>query len=523
MGRQSFDPKRARVTVFDALLRIARERGGKTPILEDHDRKVLTYTDLTRAAFALGGRLKGLTRKGERVGVMLPTGVGCTVVFFALHAIGRIPVMMNFTSGSMNMRAAIEAAGVRRVLTAHKFIDTAKLEDVVADLTQSAAFTYLEDVKEQIGMGDKLGAALKAAMPGLFRARAHPDDPGVILFTSGSFGAPRGAVLSHANLVANVEQINAHVEFAPDWVFFNPLPMFHCYGLTGGTLLPLLSGRKAFLYPSPLHVRDIPKLIAECGANVLLATDTFAAQYARSAGKGELNSLKFCVLGAERVKPETRELFNRKFGGVELLEGYGATEAAPVIAVNSPAANRHGAVGQILPGIEYRLEEVPGITEGAKLLVRGPNVMKGYLNPNARSGVDPLPDGWHDTGDVVALDDDGFVVIKGRVKRFAKVGGEMVSLNAVEGIAAQIWPEHHHAAVSVPCARKGEKVVLISDNPNAELTQLIHWAQEKGAPEIALPKKIIKITELPVLGTGKTDYQTIQKMAAESADGQEAA
>jgi acyl-[acyl-carrier-protein]-phospholipid O-acyltransferase/long-chain-fatty-acid--[acyl-carrier-protein] ligase len=330
-------------------------------------------------------------------------------------------------------------------------------------------------------------------------------------------------VLSHANLIANVEQINAHVEFAPDWVFFNPLPMFHCYGLTGGTLLPLLSGRKAFLYPSPLHVREIPKLIAECGANILLATDTFAAQYARSAAKGELNSLKFCVLGAERVKPETRELFRRKFGDVELLEGYGATEAAPVIAVNSPAANRHGTVGQILPGIEYRLEAVPGITDGAKLLVRGPNVMKGYLNPNAAGGVDTLPDGWHDTGDVVALDAEGFVAILGRVKRFAKVGGEMVSLNAVEGIAAQIWPEHHHAAVSIPCSRKGEKVVLISDNPNAELTQLIHWAQEQGAPEIALPKKIIKISELPVLGTGKTDYQTIQKMACDNADGQEAA
>jgi acyl-[acyl-carrier-protein]-phospholipid O-acyltransferase/long-chain-fatty-acid--[acyl-carrier-protein] ligase len=523
MGRQNFDPARAQVTLFDALLRIAKERGVNTPILEDHDRKVLTYRDLIRAAFALGGKIKGLTKKGERVGVMLPTGVGCTVVFFALHVVGRVPVMLNFTSGAMNMRSALEAAGVKRILTAHRFIETAKLEDVVASLSEQAEITYLEQVRETIGLADKLSAVLKAALPSSFRARTHHDDPGVILFTSGSFGAPRGAVLSHENLVANVEQINAHIAFEPDWVFFNPLPMFHCYGLTGGTLLPLLSGRKAFLYPSPLHVRDIPKLIAECGANVLLATDTFAAQYARSAGKGELSSLKFCVLGAERVKPETRDLFRKKFGEVDLLEGYGATEASPVIAVNSPIANRHGTVGQILPGIEWKLEEVPGISEGQKLIVRGANVMKGYLNPNAPGGIDPLPEGWHDTGDVVNVDEESFVTIKGRVKRFAKVGGEMVSLNAVEGIAAQIWPEHHHAAVSVPCARKGEKVVLISDNPNAELTQLIHWAQEKGAPEIALPKKIIKITEIPVLGTGKTDYQTIQKMACESADSQEAA
>lgn len=321
MGRQNFDPARAQITLFDALLRIAKERGVKTPILEDHDRKVLTYRDLIRAAFALGGKLKTLTQKGERVGVMLPTGVGCTVVFFALHAVGRVPVMLNFTSGAMNMRSALESAGVKRVLTAHRFIETAKLEDVAASLSTHAEITYLEQVRETIGLGDKLGAVLKAAFPSSFRAQAHHDDAAVILFTSGSFGAPRGAVLSHQNLVANVEQINAHIAFELDWVFFNPLPMFHCYGLTGGTLLPLLSGRKAFLYPSPLHVRDIPKLIAECGANVLLATDTFAAQYARSAGKGELSSLKFCVLGAERVKPETRELFRKKFGDVDLLEG----------------------------------------------------------------------------------------------------------------------------------------------------------------------------------------------------------
>lgn len=522
MGRQNFDPARAQITLFDALLRIAKERGATTPILEDHDRKVLTYRDLIRAAFALGGKIKGLTKKGERVGVMLPTGVGCTVVFFALHAIGRVPVMLNFTSGAMNMRSALEAAGVKRILTAHRFIETAKLEDVVESLSEKAEITYLEQVRETIGLGDKLGAVVKAAFPSSFRARAHHDDPGVILFTSGSFGAPRGAVLSHHNLVANVEQINAHIDFEPDWVFFNPLPMFHCFGLTGGTLLPLLTGHKVFLYPSPLHFKEIPQLIEESGSNVLFATDTFAFQYARSSKGDGLKCLKFAVLGAEKVKDETRDLFARRFG-VELLEGYGATEASPVIAVNQPGQVQGGTVGRVLPGIECRLEEVPGIKEGRKLYVRGPNVMAGYLKADGSGQKEPLADGWHDTGDVVSIDADGYMRILGRVKRFAKIGGEMVSLTAVESYAAAVWPQNRHAAVSMPDPRKGERIVLLSDAKDADASRLLEWAQAHGAPELAVPKRIIAVDEIPVLGTGKTDYVSVQRMAETAVLQQDAA
>lgn len=525
MGQRRFDVARTRITLFDALLRARAEAGGKTKIIEDHDRNVLTYDDVVRAAFALGGRLKGLTAPKENVGVLLPSGVGATVVFFALHAIGRTPVMLNFTAGAANIKGACKAAGVKRILTAHKFVEQGKLEHLVEELQRDVALTFLEDVRAKIGLGDKLGALVKGFFPTAFRPAGSPDDPGVILFTSGSFGTPKGAVLSHANIVSNVEQVSAHVDFAPDWVFFNPLPMFHCYGLTGGTLLPLLIGRKVFLYPSPLHFKEIPQLIAECGANILFATDTFAYQYARSAKGDGLKCLKFCVLGAEKVKPETRELYQRRFG-VELLEGYGATEASPVIAVNQPngqagGANVHGTVGRILPGMEVRLDEVPGISEGKKLVVRGPNVMRGYLN--ADGGMEELSDGWHDTGDVVDIDAEGFVTIVGRVKRFAKIGGEMVSLNAVEGFASAVWPEHRHAAVSLPDARKGERVVLISDAPDAEAGKILEWAQKNGAPEIAVPKKVLKVAEIPVLGTGKTDYVTVQRLAEEALRLQDAA
>lgn len=519
MALRPFDVARTRITLFDALLRARAETGGKTPVLEDHDRKVLTYDDIVRAAFALGGKLKAMTAPREAVGVLLPSGVGATVVFFALHAIGRTPVMLNFTAGAANLKGACKAASVKRIITAHKFVEMGKLESLIDELSRDVTFTYAEDIRAKVHLGDMLAALVKGFFPKTFRAAGNPDDPGVILFTSGSFGTPKGAILSHANIVANVEQVSAHVAFDPDWVFFNPLPMFHCYGLTGGTLLPLLIGRKVFLYPSPLHFKEIPQLIADCGANILFATDTFAHQYARSAKGDQLKCLKFCVLGAEKVKPETRDLYMRRFG-VELLEGYGATEASPVIAVNQPTGqagggeNRHGTVGRLLPGMEVRLDEVPGIDEGRKLVVRGPNVMRGYLN--ADGGIEPLADGWHDTGDVVTIDADGFVSIIGRVKRFAKIGGEMVSLNAVEGFASAVWPEHRHAAVSLPDPRKGERLVLLSDAPDADSGKILEWAQKNGAPEIAVPKKVLKVPEIPVLGTGKTDYVTVQRMAEEA-------
>ena len=522
MAQRPFELARTRVTLFEALLRARDERGGKIKILEDHDRKVLTYDDIVRAAFALGGKLDTLVKKRETAGVMLPTGVGCTVTFFALHAIGRTPAMLNFTAGSMNLRSACEAANVRKILTSRLFIKKAGLEDLEAELSKFARLIYLEDVRKKIDFGDKIIALIKGAWPRVFAAKANPDDTGVILFTSGSYGTPKGAVLSHANIVANVEQAHAHVPFEPHWSFFSPLPMFHCFGLTGGVMLPLFTGHKCFLFPSPLMVKEIPKLVRDTGANVVLATDTFAMQYARNSGEGDLSSIELMVCGAERVKEETREVYKKRFD-VEIVEGYGATEASPVIAVNTPATNRHGTVGQFMPDMEWRLEPVPGIEGGQKLYVRGPNVMRGYLDPTKPFGIDLLPQGWHDTGDVVDVDEDGFIRILGRVKRFAKVGGEMVSLNAVEGYAGNLWPDHTHAAVALPDSRKGERIILFTDHAEAKVEELQTWCKEKGASELAVPKRIVTIDDIPVLGSGKTDYVVLQRMAAERFAEQKAA
>ena len=507
---RAFDPKLARRNLFDALLDAARQFGARKPILEDQERNPLSYTDLIRAAFALGRKLAAMTRRGEHVGVLLPSSSAATVTFFALHAYGRIPAMLNFTAGLRNLRAAVGLAKVTRVLTSHRFIEQGKLHDVIDALEEHCVVTYLEDVRREIGGLDRvlaLGASLMARQA---RAPAAPDDPGVILFTSGSFGAPRGVVLSHANLLANVTQIAAHIDLDPDWVMFNPLPVFHCFGLTGGVLLPILTGMKAFQYPSPLHIKQIPALIAETGASVLLATDTFVNQYARASDGRELAGLKFIVCGAEKVRDETHTLIRERFGPIPVLEGYGATEASPVIAVNKPEDNRPGTVGGLLPGMRTRLESVDGIPRGGRLFVAGPNVMSGYLN--ADGVLEPPPDGWHDTGDVVEMSPDDWITILGRVKRFAKIGGEMVSLTAAEGLAASLWPDSRHAVISLPDGKKGERLVLVTDQPDAEASTLIAHAKAQGAPELAVPRRIVKTLEVPVLGSGKTDYVAIQRI-----------
>ena len=508
--RRTFELSKTRRPLFDALIEAAHTYGPKKQILEDQERNPLSYTDVIRAAFALGRKLSRMTVKGERVGVLLPTSSAGVVTFFALHAFGRVPVMLNFTAGLRNLRAAVKLAGVKRVLSSHRFVEQGKLHDVIDALEESCKITYLEEVRASIGLADRLYALSASLAPSRFRAAVGPDDPAVILFTSGSFGAPRGVILTQANVLANAAQIAAHIELKPEWVFFNPLPIFHCFGMTAGFILPIFTGMKAFQYPSPLHVKIIPELIRDTGASVLLATDTFVNQYARAAEPDAMKGLKFIVCGAEKVRDETHDLIVDRFGPIPVLEGYGATEASPVIAVNQPNDNRRGTVGGLVPGMQTRIEPVEGIRRGGRLYVRGPNVMAGYLN---EAGVlEPPPDGWHDTGDVVEMTSDDWITILGRVKRFAKIGGEMVSLTAAETLCASLWPDARHAVIAQPDGRKGERLVLVTDQRDADVAALLSHAQALGHAELAAPRKIVRVPEIPVLGSGKTDYVAIQRM-----------
>ncbi len=508
-----FTERSAHISVFGALLRARREFGGGKEAILDADDRVLTYTDMVRASFALGSALKSKTAAKSKVGILLPTGAGSLLAFFALQAIGRIPAMLNFTAGSHNLLAAFKAAEITQVITAHKFIELGGLEALVETLSPHVEFIYLEDVREGLTTKNKIVAALGSVFPPLFMARPSYKSPAVILFTSGTEGKPKGVALSHKNLVGNVEQIRAHIDdLHPETdIIFNPLPTFHCFGLTGGALLPLFAGVKVALYPSPLHVKIIPKRIKEVGATISFATDTFVSRYGRAGKEGELSGLRFVVCGAEQVRDETRSFMKKKYG-VMILEGYGVTETSPVIAVNQPDRNRSGTVGHFLPGMESRIDPVPGIPKGGRLFVRGPNVMLGYILADAPGVIQPLKDGWHDTGDVVEIDDDGFVAIRGRVKRFANIGGETISLAVVENCAKAVWPDNEHVALIRPDPKKGEQIIVLSDSPDANRMEILTWAQQHGVPELSVPKKVVFTKEIPLLGTGKVDYLRAQKL-----------
>ncbi|MEA2823808.1 MAG: acyl-[acyl-carrier-protein]-phospholipid O-acyltransferase [Alphaproteobacteria bacterium] len=512
-----YDPARARRTLFAALVEARGTFGPDRPILVDGDERKLTYQDLTRGALALGHALKKMTRKGEAVGVLLPTGIGSVVSVFALSAYGRVPAMLNFTAGAHSLHAALQSAQVRSIVTAHRFIELGKFEALEADLKTAAELIYLEDVRAGLSAFDKGAAVIGSFLPRIIAANPSPDKPAIVLFTSGTEGEPKGVVLSHANILSNVEQVRAHIAFHETDVVFNPLPTFHSFGLTVGAFMPLFLGVQAVFHPSPRQPHEIVRRIYENRATILLATDTFISQYLRIAADGELASLRLAVCGAERVHDETRQLVKRKYA-FELLEGYGVTEASPVISANQPGANRPGTVGHAVQGLETRLDPVEGIREGGRLMVKGPNVMLGYLDAGRPGELVPPPGGWHDTGDIVSIDEDGYLAIRGRLKRFAKIGGETISLTVVENCASALWPDHAHAAIAVGDERRGESIVLVTTNPQANRSELIAWVRNHGVPELAVPRRVIPVADVPVLGTGKTDYVGVAKIVAKTTE-----
>ena len=499
-------------TLPEAVAAAAVKYGKGRIAVQDPLGAELSYSKLLLGTSVLAQKLGSETVAGEKVGVLLPNSAGVAVVLLALQRIGRVPAMLNFTAGPANLVAACRAAEVRTVYSSRAFVEKARLEKEIAALSAAVRVVMLEDLRASIGTMDKLRGFLGArSIP-----RGDPDAPAVVLFTSGSEGTPKGVVLSHRNILANCAQVAARIDFGPADIIFNVLPVFHSFGLTGGLMLPLVSGVKTYLYPSPLHYRIIPELVYATNATALFGTDTFLTGYARSANAYDFRSLRFVVAGAEPVKPETRKVWSERFG-LRILEGYGITEASPVVAVNTPMFNKAGTVGRLLPALEHRLDAVDGVEVGGRLMLRGPNVMLGYLRVEAPGVIEPPPEGWHDTGDIVAIDAEGFVAIKGRLKRFAKVAGEMVSLSAVESFVQAAFPDHQHAAVALPDPRKGERIVLVTTQPDLTRAAVMEAGRAAHAAELMFPSDVIVVEHLPLLGSGKTDYVGIARLAAERA------
>ncbi|GHU00022.1 hypothetical protein FACS1894154_08340 [Betaproteobacteria bacterium] len=489
-------------------------------VLEDIKQVEYSYQDLLKMALVLGRLAGRITRPDERVGLLLPNLAPTLGLFLGLVSQRRVPAMLNYTAGVDGMQAACTAAQIRTLITSRAFVEQARLGDKLAALQGLERIVYLEDLRASMRFTDKLwlmGWALW--FPRSVEVSASTEDAAVVLFTSGSEGKPKGVVLSHRAILSNIGQMRAVIDFTQEDRVLNVLPIFHCFGLTAGTLLPVLTGASLFLYPSPLHYRVIPELAYERGCTVLFGTATFLGNYARFAHPYDFYRLRYVVAGAEKLSIPVRDQWFEKFG-IRILEGYGATETSPVIAVNTPMAFRGGTVGQLLPALEYHLAPVPGIERGGVLHVRGPNVMSGYLKADQPGVLQPpasdVGPGWYETGDIVDIDDDGFLHIVGRVKRFAKVAGEMVSLEAVEKLAYAAAPGATHAASTQPDAAKGEALVLFTTAAELQRAALQKTAQQLGVAELAVPRKIVVVSALPILGTGKTDYVTLKKMAEEA-------
>ena len=524
------------ISLFAQLMKTAKVHAKKGLIhrpkfVEDVQRVPNSYKDIIIKSFVLGKYFKRRTLPGEHVAIFLPNSIATVCTFFGLSAYDRVPVMLNFSVGAHNMISMCQTAQVRIVITSLTFIKTAKLENAV-EVLKANGFNviYLESLRKDIGLWEKINAYLR------YKIKRVPHKDGgnkkaVILFTSGSEGAPKAVVLSHANIISNIKQMSAIETINTTDTVFNALPMFHSFGLTVGTLFPMLEGAKLFLYPSPLHYRIVAELVYEIGATIMFGTDTFFRGYGRIAHPFDFHNVRFMFGGAEAVKADTRDMWMERLG-IRVMEAYGSTECSPVVTANNRIFNRFGSIGKLLPAMEYKIQPIDGIEKGGELVVRGPNVMLGYILPSQPGVLQPLEDGWYHTGDVVEIDEIGFIYIKDRIKRFAKIGGEMVSLNAVDNMVRKAYewmsPQDKsedngemfsYGVVAIPHESKGEQIVLVTNNRMVTQEVLHSYIKNNGMSELYLPRIILFRDKLPMFATGKADNVTLKKEVLEELAG----
>ncbi len=499
--------------LLEAIDEAAHRRPGDL-ILEDATRKSLTYRRLVAASEAVSAKLIPLVRGAERVGVLMPNIAATPVVILALWRLGKTPSVINFSSGTAVMIACARLAGLKHIVTSRVFLTKARID--VSPLEHAGMrLIYLEDLG--ITSMDRVLSLLRASASLAFPRASdrgvglRSDQTAVVLFTSGSEGVPKGVELTHGNILANIRQILSVTDLEDRDRLFNALPLFHSFGLTVGTFLPLVRGLYVFLYPSPLHYRVVPAAVYDRNCTIFLSTNTFLNGYSRKAQSYDFRSMRYLFAAAEKLQESTASTWSRVFG-VRILEGYGATECAPCVSVNTPLMPRYGSVGRLLPGMEHRLEPVEGVAEGGRLFLRGPNVMRGYLNEDANLKFQALH-GWYDTGDIVTVDEDGFLFIQGRLKRFAKVSGEMVSLTAVEDALAGAFPQYglhcQTAVLSQPDDAKGEVLLVATNEPRLTMDEVRAAVRAKGLPNLCVPREIVVVHEIPKLGTGKVNHREL--------------
>lgn len=503
-------------SLFESIVHARNQFGKETECIEDITRKPLSYQKLIEASLALSRVFSRHTAEQERVGLLLPNTSAAAITLLALNAIHRTSALLNYSAGVEGMDAAIVAANIQTIITSKRFLKEGKLDHFPESFPQ-IRWVYLEDLKTEISLKDKLWVLMARRHPMKYLPQVAADDEAIILFTSGSEGKPKGVVHTNASILTNVEQLHTVADFTKKDRFMVALPLFHAFGLTAGMFTAILSGAKAFFYPSPLHYRVIPEMIYDLQATVFFGTSTFLQNYARYANPIDFSTLRYVVAGAEKLSDTVKQTWQEKFG-IRILEGYGATECAPVISINVPMDYKENTIGKLLPGIESKLEPVEGIEKGGRLMIKGGNLMKGYLfyhNPGVLDNSDiNNNDGWYDTGDIVSIDEDGFLAIEGRAKRFAKIAGEMVALETAERVFRETYADFQHAAVTREDQSKGEAIVIYTTCQETDRRTLTQTARRLGIPELAISRDVRYIKELPRLGSGKINYRALTEMAS---------
>jgi len=492
---------------------IAKEFGKKLAIHDFSTGKKLTYQRSLIAALLLS-RIFSREDKGF-LGIMIPTSAGCILTKIGVLMSGRIPVMINYSTGAeQNARYAQQKCDFKTIITSKALLE--KIECPYVE-----GMIYIEDIMDSISSSQKLRAALIAALPAALIKKlvyhGEIENTAVVLFTSGSEKDPKAVQLTHKNLISNINSVRPIFNFDSDDIFFCALPYFHVFGLTVTMWLPLCHGMKMLTYANPLDYRKICSIIRQHNATFLVGTPSFLWGYLRKSEKRDFDSLRIIMAGADKCPDSLRDGFKTKHG-ITVYEGYGATECSPVISANTPENNRPGSVGRPIPGLQVRIEnyetgEESAIGEDGRILVKGDSVMKGYFNDFEQTSLH-IRRGWYDTGDMGNLDADGYLWHVGRLKRFVKIGGEMVSLVKIEDVLEKLLPEEAHCCiVEIPDSTKGAKIVAVV---TADLDEKSILKQMAGQlPAIALPKIFLVWETLPKMGSGKIDFKRISEMARE--------
>ncbi len=490
-----------------------REYSAK-PLFGDPTGSRVTYRKALIGAFALGRYFSSF--EGRHVGLMLPNLTVTGLIFMGLQIFRKVPVLLNYSAGPSAIAHAMDLADLKLIVTSRQFLEKARLSD---EILAGRSVVFLEDLKKQIGAKEKLTALARSIFPGTY-ARAVAEEAtqtACILFTSGSEGVPKGVCLSHENLITNIHQSLSRIDANEHDHFLAALPIFHSFGLMVGILIPIFLGARSFFYVSPLHYRMVPEIAYDQQCTILCGTNTFLNGYARRADPYDFHSMRYVFCGAERLSETVFEEYAKKFG-VRVMSGYGATECAPIICINCALEHEYGTVGTLLPGIEHKLGRVEGIEDASgrvgKLFVRGRNVMQGYLkNEKANHKYLVEDGGWYDTGDIVEITEEGFVRIVGRLKRFAKISGEMISLTAVEeALTSRFGERKALAVVAVPDVQRGERLMVVTNNTEVELKAVRETLRTRGFSELASPRDVRFMKDIPKLGTGKIDYVKLDRM-----------